>query len=583
MVLRLFSRSNTNCRHNFFFFKNQINLATLTNHRNNFEAALNRVNQILLNDPEHLDIDQLTQHILQELDHNFNIRNLVNHLIRPIPDDIINRLELRINGIDYLFNNINLQLYNTQNRLHRTNAFNQTTFAQDLPDEVVGRIMTQTGGAALVRTPSEFKRHFIAEYKDLMNIQGIISAHGSEIQDRLCLIPDNIIIRPATGIGQSATSEWMNDMVEYYLKANDRRILNEFTEGYGMDSQAYYPGSLLPELNLHFRVTFPPALEEKHRNLYGDTGIITGSFDCPEQDISCIIRNITPEMKANDILLKNSSMVRNDQRIYSNDELWDQEILLSNVLSHISKKIKEQNKQEIKKIPNTYILQVCRGTSNRQIITEIDALKAQQLPEGYTTEETLEKIKSTSEVTGPFIHFKKNLGNLIDILNDEETSKIYLSKVYPLNISQIKNSSFKCNHYGPLKLKQNSRVKIHSLRGARELNDKIGNIEGYNSEKERYVVKIDKNEKAKLLKEINLEPIEQIICSVDDCEEACNILRDIIIDFLNKLNSETSISTQNFAVFELLREGILPKIIFSDFEKKFKEKFSLKSKFSFTL
>ena len=119
-------------------------LATLTNHRNNFEAALNRVNQILLNDPEHLDIDQLTQHILQELDHNFNIRNLVNHLIRPIPDDIINRLQLRINGIDYLLNNINLDLYNAQNRLDRSNAFNQTSFAQGMPDEVVANIMRQT-------------------------------------------------------------------------------------------------------------------------------------------------------------------------------------------------------------------------------------------------------------------------------------------------------------------------------------------------------------------------------------------------------------------------------------------------------
>ena len=119
-------------------------LATLTNNRNNYEAALNRVHEILADGPQHLDVDQLTQNILQELDHNFNIRNLVNHLIRPIPDDIINRLQLKINGIDYLFNNINLELYNTQNSLDRLNAFNQTSFAQGMPDEVVANIIRQT-------------------------------------------------------------------------------------------------------------------------------------------------------------------------------------------------------------------------------------------------------------------------------------------------------------------------------------------------------------------------------------------------------------------------------------------------------
>ena len=65
-------------------------LATLTNRRNNYEAALNRVHLILQNKPPHLNVDQLTQNILQDLDHNFNIRNLVNHLIRPSPEDIIN-------------------------------------------------------------------------------------------------------------------------------------------------------------------------------------------------------------------------------------------------------------------------------------------------------------------------------------------------------------------------------------------------------------------------------------------------------------------------------------------------------------
>ena len=156
-------------------------LATLTNRRNNYEAALNRVHLILQNKPPHLNVDQLTQNILQDLDHNFNIRNLVNHLIRPSPEDIINRLQLMINGLEHNINRINLQLYNNHNRLNRLNTFNQTPFAQGLPDEVVGKIMRQTqgGGASLSRTPSATGRQLLrSEYGQLMDIQGIISAHG---------------------------------------------------------------------------------------------------------------------------------------------------------------------------------------------------------------------------------------------------------------------------------------------------------------------------------------------------------------------------------------------------------------------
>ena len=555
-------------------------LATLTNRRNNYEAALNRVHLILQNKPPHLNVDQLTQNILQDLDHNFNIRNLVNHLIRPSPEDIINRLQLMINGLEHNINRINLQLYNNHNRLNRLNTFNQTPFAQGLPDEVVGKIMRQTqgGGASLSRTPSATGRQLLrSEYGQLMDIQGIISAHGGEVEESLCLIPDNIIIRPAAAIGTCATSYWMHDMVDYYINKNARKYINQFTEDYGDKSQAYYPGSLMPELFLTFKTTFPPDLPEDKRDLYGDTGIITGSFPCPEKNYSCIFRNITSEMKANDILLRDSSTERNDKRIYSDDELWGKEIILSDLLLHISEKIKEQDEQKKKgietvKIPNTYILQVCRGTSDRQIITEIDELKKQQIHEG-STGETLDKIKSTSDVTGPFIHFKKNLVDLIKTLNDDTTSKDYLSKIYPSHISVKKNSSYLCNRYGPLKLKQNSEVKIKK---PQKYKGKIVKVIGYNDKSEKYIAKVDSIDT--LINPANFELInEQKIC--DDCEEPCNIFRWLILEFLEYLNSLTSIPSKYFAAFELLREGILPEIIYDMFQKAILKKYRGPSEF----
>ena len=266
-------------------------LATLTNRRNNYEAALNRVHEIL----ENLDVDQLTQNILQELDHNFNIRNLVNDLIRPTPEDIINRLQLSINGLNYNINRINLQLYNTQNRLDRSNAFNQTTFAQDLPDEVVARIMRQTqrGGGFT----DEFKR----------SIYGRLGPDNRTLPISLRLnIPTNISnpvlahivekeggIDSITSMSQSMNKELRTTGTEIMALIDDDFAMQEDNEinrlMYKANPNIEGPSQIITGLDANLTLEVPykvlKCAEHDPDNVFlikGHGGIIPGSFILPD-------------------------------------------------------------------------------------------------------------------------------------------------------------------------------------------------------------------------------------------------------------------------------------------------------------
>lgn len=181
---------------------------------------------------------------------------------------------------------------------------------------------------------------------------GIIFGHGAQNNNRFCIIPENMIVQPIVKSGHDANMKFLTSAydTEDFYNLSTRATL-EFMDGY---EGKYFPGSLIPEVNILFKTTFPPTQE--HKAFFSFTGIITTSIPERAQLFTEINTQTDEEIKI-------ASTEFNNQSIFTNDELWDSFRPLSTVLKKISNKILEPGSR----IPNAYVLQTCRSAKSNFI------------------------------------------------------------------------------------------------------------------------------------------------------------------------------------------------------------------------
>ena len=258
-------------------------------------------------------------------------------------------------------------------------------------------------------------------FNNLLNIynvkgQGFISAHGKHINNELFVIPDNIILKTIIPYGLEGHTKVISPLLEKFR--NRYRRTNDDTSGITLTSEInpvlskksrkqikksgesiiiedigntighvysnyYYPGSIIPNMELEFSMIHPnnsDYYQSDHFN-YGLTGIITNNIKLPKDEYdndelfnkqfstyktqsyfkNKVTNYIGDEYTSDDIknlmleddYIKKKSIFFNNNKII--DDIWNKDYKLSEILTILSQKIKEDNT-----LPQVYILGACR-------------------------------------------------------------------------------------------------------------------------------------------------------------------------------------------------------------------------------
>ena len=186
-------------------------------------------------------------------------------------------------------------------------------------------------------------------YKNGNDSEGIIFGHGSSIPKVFCIVPDNIIIRPTTKLGnvsnRASFLQDLDDLNNLYSKKHRRYIT--FEKGY---NTTYYPSSLIQDMLITFKSTYPET------STFSFSGIVTGNINKSDEFIRLLnsvedVSNESLKYHDTDIILD-----KDYQNNPTNGNIWGKSFYLSDILKAISTRITENNDK-----PYIYTLQICRS------------------------------------------------------------------------------------------------------------------------------------------------------------------------------------------------------------------------------
>jgi len=181
--------------------------------------------------------------------------------------------------------------------------------------------------------------------------EGVIFGHGSQIPELFCIIPNNIILRPTTKSGTVSHRDFYereSEDLENLYNRTDREFLT-FANVY---QRYYFPSSLIPNLLVTFKSTYP------ENNSFSLTGIVTGNINRQEKLIKLMSDKSEEQIKSESLKYHNSTinLEKDIEGNLTNGDIWGKTFYLSDILNAISKHIKQNGN-----IPQVYILQICRS------------------------------------------------------------------------------------------------------------------------------------------------------------------------------------------------------------------------------
>jgi hypothetical protein len=260
---------------------------------------------------------------------------------------------------------------------------------------------------------------------------GIISGHGvQESQNSLCLVPDNIILRPLSGMGKTLRLFTLEeDELESLKVSTDRKLISTYPDGY--EGAYYFPGSLIPNILINFRHVF----EGTRRYTY--TGVITRTII--ESDPMLNSFNSKSEDE-----IKRDSLKYHDNKLLPGD-IWNTEILLSDLLLTLSRNINIYS-DSIPKIPKIYLLSFCRSGNDIYAAEIMKKCLREQLRTSQEDEPSTPIARNISmSKVDLFINFKK----LYIEINEKIMSKNldFINKFIPRDILSNVQKIYKAQDY----------------------------------------------------------------------------------------------------------------------------------------
>ena len=259
---------------------------------------------------------------------------------------------------------------------------------------------------------------------------GIISGHGAqESENSLCLVPDNIILRPLSGMGKSLRLFRLEqDELESLKISTERQWISSFADGY--KGSYYFPGSLIPNILINFRHVFD-------ETSYTYTGVITRTIIESDPMLNSIGSKSEDEIKTD-------SLKYHDNKLLPGD-IWNTEILLSDLLLTLSRNI-DIYSDSIPKIPKIYLLSFCRS-GNDIYAAEIMKKCLREHPEAPQDVEPSTPIVRNMSMSKVdlFINFKKLY---VEIHRKIMTKDLeYINEFIPIDISSNPQKKHKAQDY----------------------------------------------------------------------------------------------------------------------------------------
>ncbi len=261
---------------------------------------------------------------------------------------------------------------------------------------------------------------------------GLIMAHG-RILKNFCIVPEGLCIQLTSSAGQNLN---LSDLIQSYDRDRFKRIdlRKELSEFY--DSN-YYEGSIIPDMLLDFRLTFPPSKEPP--NDFSFTGIITGSIF--SDDLIFEYQKGNPEGEKN---CKDTSLTYHDEKFMEKDLIWNYKITLGSLLKKI-KTVKDKNPE----LPSIYRLIACRGGDIASAQAEVNCVPVRLAYSGLRQEsasqqENLQLFKYNLDQFNLFLDKNPNsIANFIlrnpDIQIIDDTFNILYNTVKDYIINIIHN------------------------------------------------------------------------------------------------------------------------------------------------
>jgi hypothetical protein len=274
------------------------------------------------------------------------------------------------------------------------------------------------GGRELTPEERQLLRQFSNESEGRA---GIISGHGAQDpQNSLCLVPDNIILRPLSGMGKTLKLFTLEkDELESLKISTERQWISSFPDGY--KGSYYFPGSLIPNISINFRHVF----ESSRRYTY--TGVITRTIISSDPMSNLIDSKSEEEVKRDSLKYHDSKLLPGD--------IWDKNILLSDLLLILSRNINIYS-DSIPKIPKLYLLSFCRSGDETYAAQLIDKCLREQ-PDAHRDVEPSSPVARSSSMSA--IDFFINFKNLYIEIHRQIMSKDldYINEFIPRDILSI--------------------------------------------------------------------------------------------------------------------------------------------------